>query len=129
MKTVKLSRILDLCSQIESDERIALIIGCKVSVVEKYRPLCKTKKADIMRKKAEEFYEKTQEDEKYKDDEEYKRYIMDKKAMQKASNKLLIRQLETGQHWLEKQQFFNLVGIMGMIHRLPHSLRDAVLEI
>lgn len=129
MKTVRLSRILDLCSQIESDEHIALILGCKASVVQKYRPLCKVKKEDIALKKLEELQQQTEEEDEYKDDEEYKRFMIDKKAMRKASNKLLMRHLETGQHWLHKQQFLNLIGSMGMIHRLPHKLREAVLAI
>lgn len=48
--------------------------------------------------------------------------LNEERSMEYASYNLLVRQLETGMHWLDKPRFLEVVADLGLRHRLPKNL-------
>lgn len=115
---VSASTVMELCKLYDSDEQIADILQCSVTIVKAYRGLAKPKKSRTRQK---------QEQRKRALQTEPQSFLSQLKTehekMAECSRRLLVRQLETGQHSLDRARFKDVVTNLGLSDRLPPSLR------
>lgn len=114
MSKISPTTIMEMCNIYESNEQVAEILKCSVSLVEAYRPFTARSKFSV-KKRERNRAEKTGPQsiiQKAKTEEE---------RMALSSRALLIRQLETGQHCLNEFRFKEIVTSIGLSNRLPKS--------
>ncbi len=116
---VSASTVMELCKLYDSDEHIADILQCSVTIVKAYRALATPKKSRTKQK---------QEQRKRAIQNEPQAFLSQLKTeqekMAEASRRLLVRQLETGQHSLDRVRFVDVVTSLGMADKLPRHLRQ-----
>lgn len=115
---VSASTVMELCKLYDSDEQIADILQCSVTIVKAYRALATPKKSKTQQKR----------DQRKRAIENEPRLFVSKlqseaEKMAECSRRLLVRQLETGQHALDRARFKDVVTSLGLADRLPPSLR------
>lgn len=118
-KVIEAFEIVELLSDGKSDEEIAKHFGCHPTVVRSFRknilsvkpiikaPIVKARKTEARNSPPTKDYLSFQSD----------------KSLEGGSRRLLIRQLETGQHALDKPRFIAVVKELGLAHRLPEGFR------
>lgn len=115
---VSASTVMELCKLYDSDEQIADILQCSVTIIKAYRALATPKRSRTKQK---------QEQRKRALQTEPQAFVSQLKTeqekMAECSRRLLVRQLETGQHSLDRARFKDVVTSLGLTDRLPPSLR------
>jgi hypothetical protein len=102
MTQTTIKQIVDMCVVYADDAKIARTLNCSKHVVEACRPMV---------------YSKTNSKSKLQIDPETKKYsqflqrsLNEQEKIRIATQQLLIRQLETGHHWLSKQRFYEAIS-------------------
>jgi hypothetical protein len=118
MNNGKMINAADLIEQLaagKSDGEIAKMFDCHPTVIARLRKTMMSVKPTIKANIAPK-----------KDDEgPTKDYVSMRASVncEDGSRRLLIRQLEAGQHWLDKPRFLAVVKDLGLTDRLPRELR------
>lgn len=114
-KMIDAASLIEQLSLGKSDGEIAKYFDCHPTVIARLRKTMMsvkpTIKANIAPKK--------------NDEQPTKDYVAMRASVncQDGSRQLLIRQLETGQHFLSKDKFIAVVKELGLTDRLPRELR------
>lgn len=121
-KVIEVFEIIELLNSGMADKNIAKHLGCHETVVSKLRrtmmAVKPTIKAPIV-KAAKPETKVTKSKPPISDYSDYKAAT----SIEIGSRQLLVRQLETGQHWLDKERFVKTVNQLGLANRLPRELR------
>lgn len=102
MPQITINDVVDQCRIYACDKKVAAILNCPITLVEACRPMIYARgKHPTSLGMNEETGKHCQATLRYKTDAE---------AIKIASQKLLIKQLETGHHWLNNERFFDVVS-------------------
>ncbi len=115
MRKISTTTIIEMCNIYDCDETVAEILKCPVSVVKAHRPFIEPKKDARTRVIDRPSQSGSQA--------QFKRTRTEAENMEIASRALLVRQLEAGQHWLNRDRFKEVVISLGLADKLPRSLR------
>jgi hypothetical protein len=118
MTTVSTTTIIELINIHGCDEAVANMLQCPVSVVTSHRELALLVRQNAERKAAEKTDKRIAAAKKG----EETRYSNEQNRIKEQSERLLIRQLETGQHALCVDRFKRMVVSLGLTDRLPKAL-------
>lgn len=102
MTQISIKDVVEQCRIYGCDNKVAQILNCPVSLVQACRPMIY---GQIKNKNGLGFDKETG-----KHCQATHRYRSDTEAVKIASQKLLIKQLETGHHWLNNERFFDVVS-------------------
>ena len=102
MTQISIKDVVEQCRIYGCDNKVAEILKCPISLVQACRPMIygqiKNKKHLGIDKETGEYCKIT------------RRYRSDLEEVKIATQQLLIKQLETGHHWLNHERFFNVVA-------------------
>lgn len=115
---VSASTVMELCKLYDSDEHIADILQCSVTIIKAYRALATPKKSRTRQKEDQRKRALQNEPQAF-----VSQLKTEQEKMAECSRRLLVRQLETGQHCLDRARFKDVVTSLGLAERLPPSLR------
>lgn len=115
---VSATTVMELCKLYDSDEHIADILQCSVTIVKAYRALATPKKSRTRQKEDQRKRALQNEPQAF-----VSQLKTEQEKMAECSRRLLVRQLETGQHSLDRARFKDVVTSIGLADRLPPSLR------
>lgn len=115
---VSASTVMELCKLYDSDDHIADILQCSVTIVKAYRALATPKKSRTQQKQDQRKRAMQTEPQTF-----LNQLKTEQEKMAECSRRLLVRQLETGQHCLDRARFKDVVTNLGLADRLPQSLR------
>lgn len=102
MTQILIKDVVDQCRIYSCDKKVAEILNCPITLVEACRPMIYARGK----------YPKNLgvNEETGKHCQVTLRYKTDAEAIKIATQKLLIKQLETGHHWLNHERFFDVVS-------------------
>lgn len=115
---VSATTVMELCKLYDSDEQIADILQCSVTIIKAYRALATPKKSRTQQKQEQRKRALATEPQAF-----VSQLKTEQEKMAECSRRLLVRQLETGQHSLDRARFKDVVTNLGLADRLPPSLR------
>jgi hypothetical protein len=102
MKKTTIKEVVEQCRIYVCDKKVAQVLQCPVSLVQACRPMIYSRGQQRM--------DLDLEKETAKQCQAMHRYRSDSEATKISSQKLLIKQLETGHHWLTNERFFAAVS-------------------
>jgi hypothetical protein len=102
MTQISIKDVVEQCRIYVSDKKVAEILNCPITLVEACRPMIYARGKHPTNLGLNE--------ETGKHCQVTLRYRNDNEAIKIASQKLLIKQLETGHHWLNNERFFHIVS-------------------
>jgi hypothetical protein len=102
MTIVSIKDVVEHCRIYSCDLKVAEVLGCPVNLVQACRPMVFSK---VKHKKDLGFDKDTGEHCEFT-----QRYRLDAEAIKVSSQQLLIKQLQTGHHWLSNERFFDVVS-------------------
>ena len=102
MTQISIKDVVEQCRIYACDKKVAQILKCPVSLVEACRPMIYSRGQQRM--------DLSVDKETGKHCQATHRYRTDTEATKISTQKLLIKQLETGHHWLTNERFFNVVS-------------------
>lgn len=102
MAQIEIKDVVEQCRIYASDKKVAEILKCPISLVQACRPMIYGK---VRHKNDLGFNGETG-----KQCQITRRYRSDAESIKISSQKLLIKQLETGHHWLNTERFFDTVS-------------------
>jgi len=102
MTQISIKDVVEQCRIYASDKKVAQILKCPVSLVEACRPMIYSR--------GQQRIDLGLDRETGKQCQALHRYRSDSEAIKKSTQRLLIKQLETGHHWLTNERFFAAVS-------------------
>lgn len=101
MTIISIRDVVEHCKIYPCDEKVAEVMGCSVTLVQACRPMVygKTKTHEVDIDPVTKKYSQA-----------LQRYRTDAEAIKISTQNLLIRQLQTGHHWLSNERFFDVVS-------------------
>jgi hypothetical protein len=102
MKKITIKEVVDQCRIYTSNEKVAKILKCPINLVEACRPMIYSR--------GQQRRDLGLNEETGKHCQVTLRHKTEAESIKIASQRLLIKQLETGHHWLSNDRFFAVVG-------------------